>query len=130
MRTISSTSHKLVSYSLTLTLFAFSFLQSHESTLAQPTLICGDGTWTNTGDMSAIRRDHTATLLNNGKVLIAGFVTDSAELYDPATGIFSSAGRVYTITVTAVDSSGNSSSATVTVEVPRVPGNKNLTGGH
>jgi hypothetical protein len=93
MRTNSSTSHKLVLYSLTLTLFALSFLQSHESTLAQPTLICGDGIWTNTGNMSVIRRDHTATLLNNGKVLIIGFVTDSAELYDPATGIFSSAGH-------------------------------------
>ena len=93
MRTNSSMSHKLVLYSLTLTLFALSFLQCHESTLARPTLICGDGIWTNTGDMSVIRRDHTATLLNNGKVLIVGFVTDSAELYDPATGIFSSAGN-------------------------------------
>ncbi len=93
MRTNSSTSHKLVLYSLTLTLFALSFLQCHESILAQPTLICGDDIWTNTGDMSVIRRDHTATLLNNGKVLIIGFVTDSAELYDPATGIFSSAGN-------------------------------------
>jgi len=32
-------------------------------------------------------------------------------------------GRVYTITITGVDSSGNSSSATVTVEVPRIPRN-------
>jgi hypothetical protein len=32
-------------------------------------------------------------------------------------------GRVYTITITGVDSSGNSSSATVTVEVPRIPQN-------
>src|SRR5688572_16122581 len=93
MRTNSSTSHKLVLYSLTLTLFALFFLQSHDSTLARPALICGDGTWTNTGEMSVIRRDHTATLLNNGKVLIVGFVTDAAELYDPATGIFSSAGN-------------------------------------
>jgi hypothetical protein len=93
MRTNSSTSHKLVLYSLTLTLFALSFLQCHESTLARPTLICGDDIWTNTGDMSVIRRDHTATLLNNGKVLIVGFVTQSAELYDPATGTFSSVGN-------------------------------------
>ena len=32
-----------------------------------------------------------------------------------------SSGRVYTITITGVDSSGNSSRATVTVEVPRIP---------
>lgn len=89
MRTNSSMSHKLVLCSLTLILFALPFT----STLARPTLICGDGTWTNTGAMSVIRRDHTATLLNNGKVLITGFVTDSAELYDPATGVFISAGN-------------------------------------
>jgi len=55
--------------------------------------MCGDGIWTNTDNMAVIRRDHTATLLNNGKVLIVGFVTNSAELYDPATGVFSSAGN-------------------------------------
>lgn len=44
--------------------------------------------------MTAKRAAHTATLLNNGKVLIAGgFVGDggglsSAELFDPATGTF------------------------------------------
>jgi N-acetylneuraminic acid mutarotase len=58
-------------------------------------------TWTRTGNMREARGEHTATLLPNGKVLIAGgapgidrehFSLASAELYDPATGTFSSIG--------------------------------------
>ena len=47
-----------------------------------------------TGSLGTARWLHTATLLNNGKVLIVGgFVskydgTTAAELYDPATGLF------------------------------------------
>jgi len=56
------------------------------------------------GSMAEERRQHTATLLNNGKVLIAGgfsnntgsITRSSAELYDPATGTFSSAGTMST----------------------------------
>jgi hypothetical protein len=53
------------------------------------------GTFTATGDLITARSGHTATLLNNGKVLVAGGVDDinqpltSAELFDPATGSFS-----------------------------------------
>jgi hypothetical protein len=60
-----------------------------------------NGTFTATGDMTVERSFHTATLLNSGKVLIAGGfrrVADSfsnpirAELYDPATGTFAATG--------------------------------------
>ena len=50
------------------------------------------GTWTATGSMNHPREVFTATLLNNGKVLVAGgadtssSATSSAELYDSATG--------------------------------------------
>lgn len=54
-------------------------------------------TFNETGSMTTARADHTATLLNNGKILIAGGTMtqgtynvelDSAEIYDPTTGTF------------------------------------------
>ncbi|HLY43080.1 MAG TPA: kelch repeat-containing protein [Terracidiphilus sp.] len=49
------------------------------------------GTFAPTGTMSEVRIDHTATLLANGKVLVAGGTADNvAELFDPATNSFSS----------------------------------------
>jgi hypothetical protein len=56
------------------------------------------GTFVPTGNMTSPHAGHTATLLNNGKVLIAGGSdsagpTATAELYDPTLGTFSSTGR-------------------------------------
>ncbi|HLW76303.1 MAG TPA: kelch repeat-containing protein [Bryobacteraceae bacterium] len=52
------------------------------------------GTFSLTGSTNSTRFDHTATLLANGQVLIAGGndsppMVATAEIYDPATGTFS-----------------------------------------
>ncbi|MCI0745855.1 MAG: immunoglobulin domain-containing protein [Verrucomicrobia subdivision 3 bacterium] len=49
------------------------------------------GTWTLTGPMKQARIFSTATLLPNGKVLVAGGGT-GAELYDPASGTWTATG--------------------------------------
>jgi Galactose oxidase, central domain/Kelch motif len=63
------------------------------------------GKFSPTGSMAVARSKHSATLLSDGRVLIAGGMTfdrttnknkyfDSGELYDPATGKFSSTGAM------------------------------------
>lgn len=62
------------------------------------------GTFTATGSMGEARESHTATLLTNGKVLITGglhwagqpgtWTMASAEVYDPATGMFMATGSM------------------------------------
>src|SRR2546423_821755 len=57
--------------------------------------------WSYTGFLNTPRNGHTATLLPNGKVLVAGGNGDgtflnSAELYDPATGTWSYTGSLNT----------------------------------
>ncbi len=61
------------------------------------------GTFTQTGSMAVGRFLHTATQLQNGKVLIVGGALTStsdpvatAEVYDPATGIFTMTGAMAT----------------------------------
>jgi hypothetical protein len=88
-------------------LVAGGFTNPTTSANAQPVLTSAElydpatGTWTPTGSMSTRRALHVAQLLPNGKVLVAGgrtcngppplacnstFTTNTAELYDPATG--------------------------------------------
>jgi hypothetical protein len=66
-------------------------------TLALATAVQGDSAFTQTGDLNTARFGHTATLLPNGKVLVAGGngsggVSSSAELYDPIAGTWSAIG--------------------------------------
>jgi hypothetical protein len=57
-------------------------------------------TWSFTGSMGAQRAFHTATVLNNGEVLVVGgrnrtlYGPGTAELYDPASGTFSPTGSL------------------------------------
>jgi hypothetical protein len=60
------------------------------------------GTWTPTGSMATARESHTATVLADGRVLVAGgnsggsFATifASAEIFNPATGLWSDTGSM------------------------------------
>jgi N-acetylneuraminic acid mutarotase len=60
------------------------------------------GTWATTGSLNVARCAHTATLLPDGQVLVAGgegansTVLSSAELYDPATGKWTLTGSMAT----------------------------------
>ena len=59
--------------------------------------------WSLTGNLNAARYAHTATLLTNGKVLVAGGAgpngcgnpMSSAEIYDPSTGTWSVTGSLH-----------------------------------
>ena len=59
------------------------------------------GRWRATDALDTARYDHTATLLPNGQVLVAGGSNNivalaSAELYDPSTGMWAATGSMST----------------------------------
>jgi hypothetical protein len=65
----------------------------------------GEGNWSLTGSLNTPRSNHTATLLENGQVLVAGgrialasadVATASAELYDPRSGTWRPTGSLAT----------------------------------
>jgi hypothetical protein len=61
----------------------------------------GSGNFSRTGNMNAARLYHTATLLDNGEVLVAGGIyglaaKQTAEVYDPARGKFTLTGNLNT----------------------------------
>lgn len=56
-----------------------------------------NGTWTATGNMLTTHSGHRATVLQDGRVLVAGSGTAaSAELYDPASGTWTATGNMVT----------------------------------
>ena len=66
---------------------------------ASATLSVTTNVWSPAGALSMARHSHTATLLANGKVLVAGgytadFITASAELYDPASRTWTPTGSL------------------------------------
>ena len=71
-----------------------------DAELSQSVPAQAPGKWRITGRMTTAREYHTATLLRNGQVLVAGgfnsTATDlaSAELYDPATGTWTATGSM------------------------------------
>ena len=92
------------------------YLNSAE--IYDPAAASSTGTWATTGSLSTARDSHTATLLKDGRVLvvggftrlpgqIVGSVLASAELYDPVSGKWSSAGSLakgrYTHTATLLN---------------------------
>ena len=64
---------------------------------AQP---ASSGSFSLVGSMSQFRRQHTATLLSNGKVLVAGGApfaqAATSEIYDPATETWTNSGPLST----------------------------------
>jgi hypothetical protein len=87
------------------TSFVFLLLLLNAANRSATLMAQSPGTFTPTGSMITPRFGHTATLLLNGKVLIAGGSANdsapvSAEIYDPETGTFSSTGH-FTVNLVA-----------------------------
>jgi hypothetical protein len=73
---------------------ATSHADQSQSAIAQVIVGPGAGQITFGSQMTTQRIQNTATLLNNGKVLLAGGGTSTAELYDPSTGNFAPTGSI------------------------------------
>ena len=85
------------------------FTNSRKTTILVPAVLVvamnafafgASGTWAPTGSMISPREGHTATLLGNGHVLVAGgtnngFAINSAELYNRTTGTWASTGSMH-----------------------------------
>jgi len=72
---------------------------SHSAT-AEPSVPASPpraASWTATGNMIEARSGYTATLVADGKVLVTGGDTASAELYDPITGTWTTTGSMITV---------------------------------
>jgi len=81
---------------------AFLLLSTCAALLGAPLVAQGNPVnFVSTGSLATARNGHTATLLPNGKVLVAGGgdingIHASAELYDPASGTWSATGSLAT----------------------------------
>src|SRR5437773_11655654 len=81
---------------------AFAPMSSVAAELSQSVPAQALGQWKVSGDLVTARFGHTATLLPNGQVLVAGGLGSdftalaAAELYDPATGVWTATGSMAT----------------------------------
>lgn len=74
-----------------------------------------------TGSMQFVHASHTATLLNNGKVLVAGWGNAFAELFDPSTETFKQTGSILMARVSHTATLLNNGKVLITGGIQGVP---------